>query len=150
MNPRWFPDDMPVPAVNAETAGFWEAGAAHRLVIRRCTACGQLRHPPGPLCPTCRGTEADWKTLPGTGTVYTYTVVRQAFIPSLQDKLPYAVIVVELDGAPGIRLVSNLVDADPHDVRVGLPVEVVWEDMGPELALPRFRPAPAVATGAGR
>jgi uncharacterized protein len=150
MTTRWFPDDMPVPAIDAETAGFWEAAADHRLVIRRCTTCGRLRHPPGPVCPSCRGTEADWKTLPGTGTVYTYTVVRQAFIPSLQEKLPYAVIAVELDDAPGVRLVSNLVDADPHEARVGMPVEVVWEDMGPELAMPRFRPATSAPAGAER
>jgi len=84
--------------------------------------------------------------LPGTGRVYTYTIVRQAFIPSLQDRLPYVVIAVELDGADGVRIVSNLVDAEPGDMAVDMAVEVAWEDMGPELAVPRFRVAP-VASG---
>jgi uncharacterized OB-fold protein len=139
---RWFPDQMPMPAVNAETVGWWEAAAHHRLVVQRCAACGQTRHPPGPVCPRCRSSAAQWLTLPGTGTVYTYTVVRQAFIPSLQDKIPYVVVAVELDGAAGARMVSNLVDVETEEVTVGMPVEVAWEDMGPELAVPRFRPAP--------
>jgi uncharacterized protein len=139
---------MPEPAASAETVGWWEAAAAHRLVVQRCTDCGHTRHPPGPVCPRCRSLASEWSAVAGTGTVYTYTVVRQAFIPSLQDKLPYVVIVVELDGANGARIVSNLVDVEPEEVTVGMPVEVVWEDMGPELAVPRFRWAPTSAVTA--
>jgi uncharacterized OB-fold protein len=134
---------MPSPAVSAETNGWWEAAAGHRLVVQRCTACGQTRHPPGPLCPRCRSVESTWSELPGTGSVFTFTVVRQAFIGSLADRIPYVVIAVELDGGDGARMVSNLIDIDPSDVSIGMRVEVVWEDMGPELALPRFRRAGA-------
>ena len=141
MSDRWFPDEMPVPAVNAETNGWWEAAAHHRLVVQTCSDCGRTRHPPGPVCPVCRSMASEWSELPGTGSVFTYTVVRQAFIPSLSDRIPYVVIAVELDGAGGARMVSNLIDIDPSDVAIGMPVEVVWEDMGPELSLPRFRPA---------
>ncbi len=137
---RFFPDEMPPPAVNAETAGWWEACAQHRLVVQRCTQCGTTRHPPGPVCPRCRSTDAEWADLPGTGSVYTYTIVRQAFLPALADTIPYVVAAVEPDGAGGARLVSNVVDIDPEEVDIGMPVEVVWEDMGPELSLPRFRP----------
>jgi uncharacterized OB-fold protein len=141
MTERWFPDEMPMPAANAETVGWWEAAADHRLVVQRCTGCGQTRHPPGPVCPQCRSSASEWSALAGTGTVYTFTVVRQAFIPSLTDKLPYVVVAVELDGAQGARIVSNLVEVEPEEVTVGMPVEVAWEDMGPELAVPRFRAA---------
>ena len=147
MTERWFPDEMPMPAANAHTMGWWEAAAAHRLVVQRCTECGRMRHPPGPVCPRCRSVASEWSAVAGTGTVYTYTVVRQAFIASLRDKIPYVVIAVELDGTDGVRMVSNLVDAEPEEVVVGMPVEVVWEDMGPELAIPRFRPDPTVAGG---
>ena len=152
MTVRWFPDEMPEPAASAETVGWWEAAAAHRLVVQRCLDCGHTRHPPGPVCPHCRSLASEWSTLPGTGKVYTYTVVRQAFIPSLADKIPYVVIAVELDGADGadgVRIVSNLVDAETEEVAVGLPVEVVWEDMGPELAVPRFRPSTRATTATG-
>ena len=72
----------------------------------------------------------------GTGTVYTYTVVHQQFVPA---DVPYVVVAVDLP--EGIRIVSNLVDADPNQLEIGLPVTLVWEDMGPELAMPRFTPA---------
>jgi hypothetical protein len=64
-------------------------------------------------------------------------------VPAQRERgpLPFAVVLVELEGAQGLRIVSNLVEADPGELRVGLPVELVWEDLGPELALPRFRPA---------
>jgi uncharacterized OB-fold protein len=144
---RWFPDEMPVPALGPESAGWWEEAAAHRLVVQRCADCGRTRHPPGPLCPACRSRASTWSTLPGTGTVYTYTVVHQAFIPALSDTVPYVVAVVELDGGDGARLVSDIVDVHPEDVAVGMAVAVVWEDMGPDLALPRFRAVTTVGTG---
>jgi 3-oxo-4,17-pregnadiene-20-carboxyl-CoA hydratase alpha subunit len=133
---RWFPDEMPLPAATAETQPWWEAAREHRLVAQRCVACGTLRHPPGPICPSCSSTTDDWAELSGRGSVYTYTVVHQQFVPA---DVPYVVIAVDL--VEGLRMVSNLVDADPAEARIGLAVELVWEDMGPELALPRFRPA---------
>ena len=84
--------------------------------------------------------KATWADLPGTGLVYTFSVVRQAFLPALAEVIPYVVAVVEPDGAAGVRMMSNVVDVDPEEVTIGMPVEVVWEDMSPELALPRFRP----------
>jgi uncharacterized OB-fold protein len=138
--PRCFPDDMPTPAASRETLAWWQAAAAHRLVVQVCNRCGRTRHPPGPLCPSCRSFDLGWREVSGRGTVYTYTVVRRAFIPSLADRLPYVVVVVELEGGGGARLLSNLVEADVAAVRVGMPVEVVWEDLGPDLAVPRFRP----------
>jgi uncharacterized OB-fold protein len=133
MSERWFPDSMPLPSANAETLPWWEAAREHRLVAQKCTSCGTLRHPPGPICPECSAVGSEWVELSGRGTVYTYTVVHQQFVPA---DVPYVVIAVDLP--EGIRIVSNLVDADPADVRIGLPVEVVWEDMGAELAVPRF------------
>jgi uncharacterized OB-fold protein len=132
---------MPVPAASADTLPWWQAAAAHRLVVQRCTRCGTVRHPPGPLCPACRSFEHEWSELSGRGTVYTFTVVHQAFVPSLVDQLPYVVAAVELEGGGGARLVTNVVDVEPSQVGVGMAVQVVWEDMGPELSLPRVRPA---------
>ena len=135
---RWFPDAMPVPAVSRETIGWWQAAAEHRLLMQRCARCGRTRLPPGPLCPSCRSFEREWQEVSGRGTVYTYTVVHRAYMPGLA--VPYVVIAVELEDAGGARLISNLVDAEPSAVHVGMAVEVVWEDMAPGLALPRFRP----------
>jgi hypothetical protein len=138
---RWFPDDMPAPAASRETLAWWQAAAEHRLLVQRCNDCGRTHLPPGPLCPACRSFHRGWQEVSGCGTVYTYTVVHRAYLPSLAQRVPYVVIVVELEGGGGARLLSNLVDAEPHTVRVGMPVRVVWDDIAPELAVPRFRPA---------
>jgi hypothetical protein len=139
--PRWFPDDMPVPAASRETLAWWQAAAEHRLLVQRCGDCGRTRLPPAPICPSCRSFNRGWQEVSGRGTVYTYTIVHRAYVPSLAERLPYIVIVVELEDGGGARLTSNLVDTDPGAVHIGMPVEVVWEDLGPELAVPRFRPA---------
>ena len=134
MTDRWFPDTMPLPAANAETLPWWEAARDHRLVAQQCTACDTLRHPPGPVCATCGSTDSDWRELSGRGSIYTYTVVHQQFVPA---EVPYVVVAVELD--EGVRMVSNLVGCAPADAVIGARVELVWEDMSPTLALPRFR-----------
>ncbi len=141
--PRYFPDEMPLPQADAETLPFWRAAAEHRLVFQECSACSRLRHPPGPVCPGCRSRASGWRELSGRGAVYSYTIVHRPAVPAQRQRgpLPFAVVLVELEGAQGLRLLSNLVEADPAEARVGLAVELVWEDMGPGLALPRFRPA---------
>ena len=136
MSGRWFPDAMPTPAVDRETLPWWQAAAEHRLLVQRCGGCGRVRLPPGPLCPACRSFDQQWQEASGQGTVYTYTVVHRAYVPGLA--VPYVVAVVEL--AEGPKLTSNVVDVDPGAVRIGMAVEVVWEDVGPGYAVPRFRP----------
>lgn len=140
MSRRWFPDEMPSPAVSRETLPWWQAAAEHRLVVQTCAACAAPRHPPGPMCPHCRAVAARWQELPGGGTVYSYTVVHQAFLPALAAHLPYIVAVLELDGAPGVRFISNIVDVGAEAVHVGMRVELVWEDVAAGVAVPRFRP----------
>ena len=137
---RWFPDEMPMPAANEETLGWWEEAARKELVIQRCLECGATRHPPSPLCPRCHAPRYEWAPLPGTGTVYTFTIVRQSFLPALADVVPYVVAAIELDDAGGARMVSNLVGIAAEQVSIGMRVEVVWEDMSEHLAMPRFQP----------
>ena len=94
---RWFPDEMPAPAASADTLPWWQAAAEHRLVVQACAACGATRHPPGPRCPCCRSADVEWRDLSGRGAVYSYTVVHQAFVPALGDRLPYVVAAIDLD-----------------------------------------------------
>lgn len=142
MTERWFPDEMPWPAASADTLGWWEAAAERRLVVQRCRDCKAFRSPPGPMCPTCRSFESVWHEVPGRGTVVSYTAVHQIFFPTLADVVPFNVSVIELEGADGTRVISNVVGCPPGEVRAGLAVEVVWEELSGSLALPRFRPAP--------
>jgi uncharacterized OB-fold protein len=54
--------------------------------------------------------------------------------------LPYVIAVIALEDAGGVRIISNIVDVKPDELDIGLPVELVWEDMSADLAIPRFRP----------
>jgi uncharacterized OB-fold protein len=134
------PAELSTLHVAPYTAPFWEAALEHRLVAQRCPKCGEFRMPPSPFCWACRAHDADWVELPGTGTVFTYNVTRKALLPLLADMIPYVVAVVDLDGAPGARLVSNLLDIDPDDVRIGMRVKVAWDDIHERTTIPRFVP----------
>jgi uncharacterized OB-fold protein len=138
MTRRWFPDAMPTPAVTDDTRPFFDAALEHRLVMQRCASCATFRHPPRPLCPRCGSFDVEWIELAGTGTLFTYSTVHLPFHPALRDTVPYVVAVVTLDGTGGTRMASNLVDAPIDQLRAGLAVECVWEDMSPTLTLPRF------------
>jgi uncharacterized OB-fold protein len=138
MSERFFPDTMPSPTADAITLPWWKAAAEHRLVVQRCAGCGHTRLPPAPLCPECRSTEADWQPVSGRGEVYTYTVVHRPIAAG--QPLPTVIAVIALEDAGGVRMISNLVGVDAARVAIGMPVEVVWEDMSADLAIPRFRP----------
>ncbi len=139
MSERFFPDSMPQPLADTTTLPWWQAASEHRLVVQRCTACQHTRHPPAPVCPRCRSFESDWQELSGRGEVYTYTIVHRPI--AADQELPFVVAVIALEGSGGLRMISNLVGVDPGDVEIGMPVELVWEDMSADLAIPRFRPA---------
>jgi uncharacterized protein len=127
---------FPLPAITEDTRPFWDGCRRHELVVQRCTGCGTLRHPPAPACWKCRGFAHGWIALSGRGTVFSHATVHRAFLPELASHVPYTVVVVALDDAPGIRLVSNLLDGE---ARIGLPVEVVFEDVSADVTVPRFR-----------
>jgi uncharacterized OB-fold protein len=138
MSERFFPDGMPMPMADVITLPWWEAAARHRLVVQRCKSCGHTRLPPAPLCPECRSTDLDWLEVPGRGEVYTYTVMHRPM--AADQQLPFVIAVVALEDSGGVRMISNVVGCDPAEVRIGMPVELVWEDMSEDLAVPRFRP----------
>ena len=129
---------------NAITRPFWEACARRELRLQRCAACGRFRNPPLPGCPRCGAAASEWPLLSGRGRVFSFTIVHHPAIPTLGADVPYNVVVVELEGAPGARLISNLLDVSPSDVRIGLEVEIVWDEVRPDLVLPRFRPIPPI------
>lgn len=128
----------PAPRTNLESQVFWDATAEGRFLLKRCDACGFVIWYPRFLCPSCHATETSWFEASGKGTVYTYTVVRRGQGP-YAEAAPYVVAYVEL--AEGPRVLTNLVEVDPDEVEIGMPVEVVWHDTGEGSALYRFRPA---------
>ncbi len=138
----YLPADLPRLAPGRDDAPWWEALRRHELVVQRCAACGTWRHPPAPVCAHCHAAEARWERVGGRGRVYSYTIIHHAVHAALAERVPYNVVLVELPDAGGVRLLSNLVDVPPDELRVGLEVEVVFEDVDAELTLPRFRASP--------
>ena len=133
------PYKKPLPRVDEETRGFWEALARHELYVQRCRSCGTTRFYPRSVCPACLSSDTEWLRSSGRGTVYSFTVTHQNQAPGFREELPYVLAIVELD--EGVRMMTNVVGCAPDAVRVGMPVQVVFEDVTAEITLAKFRPA---------
>jgi hypothetical protein len=126
----------PRPSITRDNAFFWDGVAHGKLLLQRC-ACGRLRHPPGPACPSCHSFEWKAEQASGSGRVYSYVVAHHPPVPPFAYPNPIA--LVELD--EGVRVVANLVGVSPDAIRVGLPVVCEIVEVEPGFRLPRFRPS---------
>ena len=132
----------PLPVPDIDSRPFWEACRAHELRAQRCRACGQFRWTPQAFCPQCYSWDFDWTKLEETGTVDSFVVVHYVSIPAYQEDVPYVVAHITIDGTDErVRLISNVIDCPWESVRVGMTVRVVFQDVTPEITLPKFRPA---------
>ncbi len=118
---------------------FWSATERGILLLDHCPSCGIHSWYPRPFCPSCGG-EPERVPAAGTGVVYSYTVVRKAR-GAFRELTPYVVAYVELTEGP--RVLTNVIDCDPAEVRIGLPVVICFDEAaGPgSPRLYRFRPA---------
>jgi uncharacterized OB-fold protein len=123
-------------AAPLDSAFFWDGLEAGELRIQRCASCNKLRHPPRPMCPYCRSLERDHVVASGRGTIYSFVVHHKPPVPGRDH--PFAVVLVELE--EGTRIVGNVVDLDPSDVKIGMDVEVVFQQNADERVLPLWRP----------
>ena len=129
----------PLPQIDEVSRPYWEAAKRHELVLQKCQGCGHHRYPPGDTCPRCLSDRLEWVRASGRGTVYTWTVFYKVYNPAFANDVPYAVVAVELEEGP--RLLTNLMDCTVEDIKVGMPVEVVFDDVTEEITLPKFRPS---------
>ncbi|MGD9793727.1 MAG: Zn-ribbon domain-containing OB-fold protein [Acidimicrobiia bacterium] len=137
-----FPTILADTHADALTQPFWDAAKEDRLVCQQCTNCGTFRMPPSPFCFNCQKRDYTFTELPGTGKIYSFTVVRHPLHPDLADCCPYVSGVVELDGTQGAgaRMLVNIIGVDPETVKIGDAVEIVFEHVNVEMSTPRFRP----------
>ncbi len=127
----------PLPAMRELTKEFYDWCRQRELRFQRCISCGAWRHVPREACADCGSLEWEWARSSGRGKVFTWTVVARAMHPAFQADVPYAVTVIEME--EGVRLVSTVLDCPPDELRMDMPVEVVFEDATSEVTLPRFR-----------
>lgn len=120
---RYLPAGFPVPEVTEFSRPFHTSG---RLAVQTCRSCRSVQHPPGDFCFACGGTEFDSAEAESRGVISSHTVVHHATHPMLVDKVPYNVIIVELDEFPHVRIVGNLVDASHDELEIGRRVVGSW------------------------
>ena len=126
----------PYPMPDRDTAPFWEAQNQHQLRFQRCSGCGAVRYPVGPLCPECRSFEFEWITSSGRGAVHSLTVVQHQTHPAFL--VPYTVVLAEMEEGP--RVIAQFRGTDGARPEIGMSVRVEWED-DPKQSLPVFMPA---------
>ena len=128
----------PVPVPTGESQPYWAGCKRHELLLQRCRACGHIQFYPRAVCTGCLSQDLDWTKASGRGSVYSYSVVYRAPSKVFAADAPYTTAIIELE--EGVRMMSNVVGCPPEEVRIGMPVEVIFEDVSEEIALPKFRP----------
>lgn len=141
--PRYMPDDWPLPVIDQFNRPFFTTG---RLVLQECASCGAVQHPPEEICQTCYAMEFRAREVDEHGTIFSFVVARHpSGSPVLSERVPYVIALVSLDERPEIRVLGNVVDVPPDEVRIGLPVKTVFEEAedpdGGTILLPQWAAA---------
>lgn len=131
--------EKPVPTPTLETRPYWEGCARHELLIQRCDACGNHQFFPRLYCSSCFSDRVGWTRASGRATILSFTVVRRPVSPAFADEVPYVVALVTLEEGP--TMMTNIVGCEPEALRVGMPVEVTFENRG-DVSIPQFRLSP--------
>jgi uncharacterized protein len=136
---------VPRPTPTPETQHFWDGAKAGELRLQRCQHCDEVYFPPRPFCPSCASREIEVFAASGQATLYSY-VINQREHPAFDG--PYSIAIVQLTEGP--RLMTNIVNTPqtPEALVLDMPLEVVFEDMGGDIALPYFQPLGKVIGGA--
>ena len=123
-------DAFPRVRIDQDNAAYYRGLLEQRLMVNRCGDCGHWHQPPRPICPKCWSWAISPKAVAGEGRVALVTVLRQG---PARDGIDYAdghaVIAVELDEQPGLRIAGGVVARDTHQVRLGARVRIVWRDV---------------------
>ena len=127
-------DEKIYPSVPATPGSepYWEAAKQGKLLLRYCKDDGKPHHYPREICPYTFSTNLEWREAKGTGVIYTYSIMHAA-------KPAYVIAYVTLD--EGVSMMTNIVDCDPKQVKIGQKVKVVFKPTENGGKLPCFTPA---------
>ena len=114
------------PRISADTKAYWDGCREHKLMVQKCKTCGRLRIPASYVCQNCLSTETELVEMKPEGTLYSFVVMHRAFHPSVQDKVPY--IVATIDLSEDVRILANMFDVDPDELKCGAEVTIDFAD----------------------
>ena len=128
----------PLPVADADSKEFWDSCHRHEMQLQKCNQCQKFYFPPGPVCPHCFSNDVKWEKVSGKGEVYSFVIVRRSPGPEWESSVPYVMADIELP--EGVRLISNVVGCQPEDVKIGMKVQVTYDDVTEEISLPKYQP----------
>ena len=123
---RYMPAEWALPVIDQQNKDFFTSG---RLRLQKCSACGTVQHPPEDVCWKCQGMEFGTVDAKGTGVIYSFTIAHHPVHPALQQAVPYNIVLVQLDDFSHVRIVGNVVNLSPDQIKIGLPVKVGFADI---------------------
>ena len=129
----------PVPLPQQESDLYWEKCKAHELWLRYCNHCSKAYFYPRDICPMCFSRKTTWVKASGKGEIYTFAIVHQIPRPNYRGPLPYVIAMVKLAEGPTMPTSIVGVEPDPKNLKIGMPVEVVFEDITDAISLPKFK-----------
>jgi uncharacterized OB-fold protein len=134
------PIPKPLPEITPVNQPFWDGAKARKLMMQRCKECQSWVFCPRPICVECNSDQLEWVQMSGRGKVFSFTVIREVVGHDLRGfaaDIPYVTAWIDLDEGP--RFCSNIVGCSIEDVKIDMPVEVVFEDSGDAVTLPKFK-----------
>jgi uncharacterized OB-fold protein len=126
----------PLPEPTRDSKPYWDGLNEGRLLLQQCAACMKTRHYPRPVCDACYSMEVAWSEASGRGQVHSWTVAHHPFHPGFKEELPYIVAIVDLE--EGVRMNAQMRGVTPDEMRIGLPVQVIFERTKDGVTLPAF------------
>lgn len=128
----------PLPAPTDWSRPFWEGAKRHELLIQECGDCHELIMYPKKYCPKCLSANLGWIKASGKGKIYSFTLVHNNPPSPFINDLPFAIAIVRLK--EGVQMMANIVECNLDELRCDMDVEVVYDDVTPEVTLPKFKP----------
>jgi len=124
----YLPEGLPAPNTSDPLAApYWEAAGQGRLQIQKCRGCGTWQWGPEWICHCCHSFDLGWEEVARQGRIYSYQRPHHPVHPALNGHGPYIVVLVELPHANHVRMVGNLLGDPVQPVKIGAPVEAVFE-----------------------
>ena len=135
--------EKPIPLKTQDNHPFWDAADKHELKLQKCDDCHTYAHPPGPSCKNCGSTRMSWESFGSdvNATLYTHVISYRPFLPGFQHDLPLIIAQAQLDEAPEVKIMCNLLECNEDEVKIGMPLKMTWQDITEDRALPQWVPA---------